>query len=100
MHKDDGVLQSSYGQADDYFDIEDTKNIGSYQRPILLAVLAPLFLKTPDVYAERLYSLHQSFSLERWTSFVHKVDQSIRDSNLLVCRPFFSFLPLMTCTQR
>jgi hypothetical protein len=80
----DGVLQSSYGQVDDYFDIEDTgPTVGPYKRPILLTIFAPLFLKSPDVYAVELHSFHENFTLERWRSFVHKVDTSIRDSNLL-----------------
>ncbi|KAF8548336.1 hypothetical protein OG21DRAFT_1489468 [Imleria badia] len=80
----DGVLQSSYGQADDYFDIEDTGPIiGPYKRPLLLTIFAPFFFKSPDVYAVELHSFHESFTLARWSSFVHKVDQSIRDSNLL-----------------
>ncbi|KAG8214399.1 hypothetical protein J3R82DRAFT_9392 [Butyriboletus roseoflavus] len=80
----DGVLQSSYGQGDDYFDIEDTgPTIGPYQRPVLLAVIGPLFLRSPDVYAVELHSFHESFTPSRWSNFVHKVDQSIRDSNLL-----------------
>ncbi|KAG6376898.1 hypothetical protein JVT61DRAFT_926 [Boletus reticuloceps] len=81
---DDGVLRSSYGQTDDYFDIEDTgPKIGPYRRPILLTVLAPLFLRSPDMFAAELHSFHESFTLARWSNFVHKVDQSIRDSNLL-----------------
>ncbi|KAH0831852.1 hypothetical protein J3R83DRAFT_12703, partial [Lanmaoa asiatica] len=80
----DGVLQSSYGQGDDYFDIEDTgPSVGPYQRPALLAVLGPLFFRSPDVYAAELHSFHENFTLARWSNFVHKVDQSIRDSNLL-----------------
>lgn len=93
MHIDDGVLQSSYGQSDDYFDIEDTgPTIGPYQRPGLLAILAPFFFKSPDVYAVELHSFHENFTPERWSSFVRKVDQSIRDSNLLVFRSFFLHL--------
>lgn len=81
------MLQSSYGQVDDYFDIEDTgPTVGPYKRPILLTIFAPLFLKSPDVYAVELHSFHENFTLERWRSFVHKVDTSIRDSNLLACR--------------
>ncbi|KAF8125727.1 hypothetical protein EV363DRAFT_1225426 [Boletus edulis] len=80
----DGVLRSSYGQTDDYFDIEDTgPKIGPYRRPTLLTVLAPLFLRSPDVFAVELHSFHENFTLARWSNFVHKVDQSIRDSNLL-----------------
>jgi len=80
----DGVLQSSYGQADDYFDIENTgPKLGPYRRPILLSILAPLLFRSPDVYAAELHSFHDSFTLARWTKFVQKVDSSIRDSNLL-----------------
>ncbi|KAI9568554.1 hypothetical protein HD554DRAFT_734973 [Boletus coccyginus] len=80
----DGVLQSSYGQADDYFDIDYSEpTLGPYKRPILLTILAPLLFKAPDVYAAELHSFHENFTLARWSRFVHKVDQSIRDSNLL-----------------
>lgn len=87
------MLQSSYGQADDYFDIDDTgPKIGPYKRPVLLTLFAPFFFKSPDVYAVELHSFHESFTLARWSSFVHKVDQSIRDSNLLVCCPLICFV--------
>ncbi|KAF9240272.1 hypothetical protein BU15DRAFT_74189 [Melanogaster broomeanus] len=81
----DGVLRSSYGQSDDdFFDIDRSEpSSGPYRRPYLLALLAPLLLKSPDVYAEELYSFHENFTPERWSKFVRKVDISIRDSNLL-----------------
>ncbi|KAN0074706.1 hypothetical protein V8E55_011755 [Tylopilus felleus] len=87
FQQDSWLSPSSYGQVDDYFDIEDTgPTVGPYKRPILLTIFAPLFLKSPDVYAVELHSFHENFTLERWRSFVHKVDTSIRDSNLLACR--------------
>ncbi|KAG2033450.1 hypothetical protein BDR03DRAFT_967496 [Suillus americanus] len=79
-----GMLRSSYGQNDDYFDIENSEpNLEPYRRSILMAVLSPLMLKSAEVYAEELHSLRDNFSLERWRKFVNKVDISIRDSNLL-----------------
>ena len=93
------MLQSSYGQADDYFDIDDTKpKFGPYQRPILLAILTPLLFRYPDVFAAELHSFHDSFTLARWTKFVQKVDGSIRDSNLLVCRALLSLQQPLTRT--
>jgi hypothetical protein len=85
-HIDDGVLRSSFGQSDDYFDIDssETSVRGPYQRSYLMAFLAPFLLKSPDVYAEELHSFHDNFTPERWAKFVRKVDMSIRDSNLLV----------------
>ncbi|KAH7885495.1 hypothetical protein F5I97DRAFT_2033940 [Phlebopus sp. FC_14] len=81
---DDGILKSAYGQSDDYFDIDYTDaGIGPYQRSWLMAFLAPFMLRSADVFAEELYSFHENFTPERWSSFVHKVDMSIRDSNLL-----------------
>ncbi|KIJ17597.1 hypothetical protein PAXINDRAFT_167608 [Paxillus involutus ATCC 200175] len=81
----DGVLRSSFGQSDDYFDIDssETSVRGPYQRSYLMAFLAPFLLKSPDVYAEELHSFHDNFTPERWAKFVRKVDMSIRDSNLL-----------------
>ncbi|KAH7885504.1 hypothetical protein F5I97DRAFT_1928878 [Phlebopus sp. FC_14] len=80
----DGVLRSSYGQSDDYFDIDYTEpSIGPYQRSWLMAILAPFLLKSPDVFAEELYSFHDNFNPVRWSKFVRKVDMNIRDSNLL-----------------
>ncbi|KAG1818641.1 uncharacterized protein BJ212DRAFT_100625 [Suillus subaureus] len=79
-----GMLRSSYGQNDDYFDIEYSEpNSEPYRRSILMALLSPLMLKSAEVYAEELHSLRDNFSLERWRKFVNKVDISIRDSNLL-----------------
>jgi hypothetical protein len=79
-----GMLRSSYGQIDDYFDIEYSEpNSTPYQRSILMALLSPLMLKSAEVYAEELHSLRDNFSLARWRKFVNKVDISIRDSNLL-----------------
>ncbi|KIJ64598.1 hypothetical protein HYDPIDRAFT_111969 [Hydnomerulius pinastri MD-312] len=80
----DGILRSSYGQSDDYFDIDNSEpSPGPYRRSYLMAFLAPFLLKSPDVYAEELYTFHENFTPERWSRFVHKVDTSIRDSNLL-----------------
>ncbi|KAF9222998.1 hypothetical protein BS17DRAFT_164929 [Gyrodon lividus] len=80
----DGVLRSSYGQSDDYFDIDSSEpSVGPYQRSYLMAFLTPFLLKSPDVFAEELYSFHENFTPERWSRFVRKVDMSIRDSNLL-----------------
>ncbi|KAG9315978.1 hypothetical protein JVU11DRAFT_3636 [Chiua virens] len=80
----DGMLQSSYGQGDDYFDIDNSApEHAPYKRPLLLATVAPFFFRSPDVFAAELYSFHENFYPERWSSFVRKVDQSIRDSNLL-----------------
>ncbi|KAG2360637.1 hypothetical protein BDR07DRAFT_1411919, partial [Suillus spraguei] len=79
-----GILRSSYGQSDDYFDIEYSEpNSEPYRRSILMAILSPLMLKSAEVYAEELHSLRDNFSLARWRKFVNKVDISIRDSNLL-----------------
>jgi hypothetical protein len=79
------VLQSSYGQADDYFGIEDTgPKLGPYRRPILLIILAPLLFRSHDAYAVELHSFHDSFTPARWIQFVSEINQSIRDSNLLV----------------
>ena len=90
------MLQSSYGQTDDYFDIDYSgPTLGPYKRHILLTILAPFLFKSPDVYAVELHSFHENFTLARWSHFVHKVDQSIRDSNLLVCR-FLPFVPVTT----
>ena len=45
-YTDDGVLQSKYGQSDDYFNINDRwPDTGPYQCPILLALLVPFFLQ-------------------------------------------------------
>ncbi|KAF8843404.1 hypothetical protein BDN67DRAFT_964510 [Paxillus ammoniavirescens] len=81
----DGVLRSSFGQSDDYFDIDSSEPSapGPYQRSYLMAFLAPFLLKSADVYAEELHSFHDNFTPERWARFVRKVDMSIRDSNLL-----------------
>lgn len=79
-----GILRSSYGQSDDYFDIEYCEpNSEPYRRSILMAILSPLMLKSAEIYAEELHSLRDNFSLARWRKFVNKVDISIRDSNLL-----------------
>ncbi|KAG2147394.1 uncharacterized protein EDB93DRAFT_1146902 [Suillus bovinus] len=79
-----GILRSSYGQNDDYFDIEYSEsNSEPYQRSMLMALLSPLMLKSAEVYAEELHSFRDNFSLARWRKFVSKVDISIRDSNLL-----------------
>lgn len=79
-----GILRSSYGQNDDYFDIDYSEpNSEPYQRSIPMALLSPLMLKSAEVYAEELYSFRDNFSLARWRKFVNKVDISIRDSNLL-----------------
>ncbi|KAG2147399.1 uncharacterized protein EDB93DRAFT_1147000 [Suillus bovinus] len=79
-----GILRSSYGQNDDYFDIEYSEsNSEPYQRSMLMALLSPLMLKSAEVYAEELHSFRDNFSLARWRKFVDKVDISIRDSNLL-----------------
>ncbi|KAG2344412.1 hypothetical protein BDR05DRAFT_961779 [Suillus weaverae] len=79
-----GMLRSSYGQNDDYFDIEYSEpNSEPYRRSILMALLSPLMLKSAEVYAEELHSFRDNFSLARWRKFVTKVDISIRDSNLL-----------------
>lgn len=79
-----GILRSSYGQNDDYFDIEYSEpDSEPYRRSILMALLSPLMLKSAEVYAEELHSLRDNFSLARWKKFVNKVDISIRDSNLL-----------------
>ncbi|KAG1763635.1 hypothetical protein EDD22DRAFT_886664 [Suillus occidentalis] len=68
----------SYGQNDDYFDIEYSEpDSEPYRRSILMAAFSA------EVYAEELHSLRDNFSLARWKTFVHKVDISIRDSNLL-----------------
>jgi hypothetical protein len=82
---DIGILRSSYGQSDDYFDIDYSEpNSEPYRRSILMALLSPLMLKSAEVYAEELHNLRDNFSLARWRKFVNKVDISIRDSNLLV----------------
>lgn len=81
----DGLLRSSYGQSDDYFDIDfsETTPRGPYKRTWLLYFLGPFLLKSADVYAEELYIFRDNFSPESWSSFVQKVDRSLRDSNLL-----------------
>ncbi|KAG2106550.1 uncharacterized protein F5147DRAFT_700325 [Suillus discolor] len=77
-----GMLRSSYGQNDDYFDIEYSEsNSEPYQRSMLMALMSPIMLKSAEVYAEELYSFRDNFSLVRWKKFVNKVDISIRDSN-------------------
>lgn len=79
-----GILRSSYGQNDDYFDIEYSEsNSEPYKRSMLMALMSPIMLKSAEVYAEELYSFRDNFSLARWRKFVNKVDISIRDSNLL-----------------
>ncbi|KAG1791837.1 uncharacterized protein HD556DRAFT_1382955 [Suillus plorans] len=79
-----GILRSSYGQNDDYFDIEYSEsNSEPYKRSMLMALMSPIMLKSAEVYAEELYSFRDNFSLVRWRKFVNKVDISIRDSNLL-----------------
>lgn len=79
-----GILRCSYGQNDDYFDIEYSEsNSEPYKRSMLMALLSPIMLKSAEVYAEELYSFRDNFSLVRWRKFVNKVDISIRDSNLL-----------------
>ncbi|KAG0708426.1 hypothetical protein DFH29DRAFT_870955 [Suillus ampliporus] len=79
-----GILRSSYGQNDDYFDIDYSEpDSEPYQRSMLMALLSPLMLKSAEVYAEELHSFRDNFSLARWRKFVNKVDISIRDSNLL-----------------
>ena len=77
IYIDSGALQSSYGQSDD---------TDPYRRSFLLAILVALSFKSPDVYAVELHSIHQSFIPQRWSTFVGKVGQNIRDSNLLVFR--------------
>lgn len=81
----DGLLKSSYGQGDDYFDIDfsETTPRGPYKRTWLLYFLGPFLLKSADVYAEELYIFRDNFSPESWSLFVQKVDRSLRDSNLL-----------------
>ncbi|KAG1732408.1 uncharacterized protein EDB91DRAFT_1151752 [Suillus paluster] len=79
-----GILRSSYGQNDDFFDIDYSEpNSEPYQRSMLMALLSPLMLKSTEVYAEELHSFRDNFSLSGWRGFVRKVDISIRDSNLL-----------------
>ncbi|KAG2123804.1 hypothetical protein DEU56DRAFT_828767 [Suillus clintonianus] len=79
-----GILRSSYGQNDDYFDIDYSEpNSEPYQRSMLMALFSPLMLKSVEVYASELHSFRDNFSLARWKKFVNKVDISIRDSNLL-----------------
>ena len=77
IYIDSGALQSSYGQSDD---------TDPYRRSSLLTILMVPSFQSPDEYVMELHSIHQSFTPERWKRFVHKVDQSIRDSNLLVFR--------------
>ncbi|KAL4081115.1 hypothetical protein J3A83DRAFT_4409219 [Scleroderma citrinum] len=81
----DGLLRSSYGQSDDYFDIDysETTPIKPYRRTWLLYLLGPILLKSADTYAEELYTFLDNFSPESWSRFVQKVDTSVRDSNLL-----------------
>ncbi|KAI6139307.1 hypothetical protein BKA82DRAFT_4223781 [Pisolithus tinctorius] len=80
-----GVLRSSYGQIDDYFNIDYSgmTGRGPYERSWLMILLDPLLFRCADAYAEQLYAFYDSFSPESWSRFVRKVDVSIRDSNLL-----------------
>ncbi|KAG6334805.1 hypothetical protein ID866_4277, partial [Astraeus odoratus] len=81
----EGVLRSSYGQSDDYFDIDysETTPVKPYRRTWLMCLLGPFLLGSADAWAEELYTFHENFSPDGWSRFVGKVDMTIRDSNLL-----------------
>jgi len=55
------VLQSSFGQSDDFFDIDMMNLIVTrYQRTTLQTTLAFPFFKAPDHIASQLYSFRSN----------------------------------------